>query len=94
MGFDFEENHLFCMSVKMHCFFFYIFRQRPFSSTGGKITSFKSDLDVAKFIKFGQAQKIVVCAGAGISTASGIPDFRYSSFCLQSPCIKLIERKM
>ena len=32
--------------------------------------------DVCEYIKSGGAKNIIVMAGAGISTASGIPDFR------------------
>ncbi|XP_074533678.1 NAD-dependent protein deacetylase sirtuin-3, mitochondrial isoform X2 [Halichoeres trimaculatus] len=40
------------------------------SSTRGGLAS------VARLVKLGRCKKVVVVAGAGISTASGIPDFR------------------
>ena len=43
-------------------------------STGHKIETLE---DVAHYIKSGRARNIIVMCGAGISTASGIPDFRY-----------------
>jgi len=42
-------------------------------SNGHKIESLE---DVARYIKGGRAKNIIVMCGAGISTASGIPDFR------------------
>lgn len=32
---------------------------------------------VARLVKLGRCKNVVVVAGAGISTASGIPDFRF-----------------
>lgn len=37
----------------------------------------KNIVDIAKLIKEGQCRNIIIMAGAGISTPSGIPDFRY-----------------
>lgn len=36
---------------------------------------------MARLLKLGRCKKVVVVAGAGISTASGIPDFRLPSGC-------------
>ncbi len=50
-------------------------RFRRFYSAGkGK----KTVEEIAHMIATRQVRNIVVMAGAGISTASGIPDFRYS----------------
>ena len=45
-------------------------RARVKSSSRGGLAS------VARLLKLGRCKNIVVVAGAGISTASGIPDFR------------------
>lgn len=36
---------------------------------------------VARLVKLGRCKNVVVVAGAGISTASGIPDFRWGCGC-------------
>ncbi|KAK3103077.1 hypothetical protein FSP39_016292 [Pinctada imbricata] len=58
-----------------HGISFFFFRRGLFSSNGNrpKVTSVQ---DVANFIKEDIFKNIVVVAGAGISTPSGIPDFR------------------
>lgn len=39
---------------------------------------------MARLVKMGRCKNVVVVAGAGISTASGIPDFRLASGCFSS----------
>lgn len=58
------------------------------SSQGTPSASVKSSsrgglASVARLVKLGRCKNIVVVAGAGISTASGIPDFRlvFLSWC-------------
>uniref|UniRef100_A0A8C7ZI12 Si:dkey-103i16.6 n=1 Tax=Oryzias sinensis TaxID=183150 RepID=A0A8C7ZI12_9TELE len=46
------------------------------SSRGVKSSSPHDLLSVARLVKLGRSKNVVVVAGAGISTASGIPDFR------------------
>lgn len=46
------------------------------SSRGVKSSSPHDLLSVARLVKLGRCKNVVVVAGAGISTASGIPDFR------------------
>lgn len=53
-----------------------ILSSRIVNCFSGSKTSSESLSDVAALIRNGQIQNIVVMAGAGISTASGIPDFR------------------
>uniref|UniRef100_A0A1A7X9L3 Sirtuin 3 n=2 Tax=Iconisemion striatum TaxID=60296 RepID=A0A1A7X9L3_9TELE len=50
---------------------------RARESSGSTSSSSRSGLSsVARLVKLGRCKKVVVVAGAGISTASGIPDFR------------------
>jgi len=51
---------------------------RSASSSQGGLAS------VARLVKLGRCKNVVVVAGAGISTASGIPDFRLVSVVLSS----------
>ncbi|KAM4572181.1 NAD-dependent protein deacetylase sirtuin-3 [Odontesthes bonariensis] len=46
------------------------------SSSGPKSSSWGGLASVARLVKLGRCKNVVVVAGAGISTASGIPDFR------------------
>ncbi|KAF7224670.1 NAD-dependent protein deacetylase sirtuin-3 [Nothobranchius furzeri] len=49
----------------------------PLRATSSSLSSSQSGLSsVALLVKRGRCKKVVVVAGAGISTASGIPDFR------------------
>lgn len=57
---------------------------RP-AAFGAKPSSRGGLASVARLVKLGRCKNIVVVAGAGISTASGIPDFRLVSVCLSSP---------
>ena len=50
-------------------------------SVGSAKSSSRGGLaSVARLVKLGRCKNVVVVAGAGISTASGIPDFRLVSF--------------
>ena len=51
--------------------------QRDFSQKQGVHSHLLTVEDLARGLAKGQYQKIVVMSGAGISTSSGIPDFRY-----------------
>ena len=51
-----------------------LYFRRFYSAGKGK----KTVEEIAHMISTRQVRNIVVMAGAGISTASGIPDFRYS----------------
>jgi len=54
-----------------------LFIRRAFgTSSNGVIGPVKSLYDVAKLLKNEECKNVVVVAGAGISTPSGIPDFR------------------
>ena len=46
------------------------------SQGGGGGSVFRSLKDIAKLIKENEEARVVIMAGAGVSTASGIPDFR------------------
>ncbi len=54
--------------------FYFRLVRRLFSSS--RDLECNSAQDVADYIKAGKVKKVVVMAGAGISTLSGIPDFR------------------
>lgn len=56
-------------------------------SAQGSLSATKSSsrgglASVARLVKLGRCKNVVVVAGAGISTASGIPDFRLVSLSL------------
>lgn len=49
------------------------------SAPAAKSSSLGGLASVARLVKLGRCRNVVVVAGAGISTASGIPDFRLVS---------------
>ena len=66
--------YILCIIYNVHCEYILLFTSRRYGSAGSTCHSLE---DIALRISGGQVQNIVVMAGAGISTASGIPDFRY-----------------
>lgn len=52
----------------------------PRAVSAKKSSPCKGLAHVARLMKLGRCKNVVVVAGAGISTASGIPDFRLSFF--------------
>lgn len=49
------------------------------SASAAKSSSRGGLASVARLVKLGRCKNVLVVAGAGISTASGIPDFRLAS---------------
>lgn len=53
--------------------------EHSLSACAAKSSSRGGLASVARLVKLGRCKNVVVVAGAGISTASGIPDFRLVS---------------